>query len=72
MGKKGRAERTCVGGDVNAIDLRLLDLALQVGGDPHRAQRALPREDRVRVEHPRRPLVASPARRGKPSGGVQV
>lgn len=42
---------TGVGGDVDAVDLRLLDLALEVGGDPHRAQRALPRQDRVRVEH---------------------
>lgn len=50
---EGRSRRTCVGGDVDAVDLRLLDLALEVRGDPHGAQRALPRKNRVRVEHPR-------------------
>jgi hypothetical protein len=72
-GGRGRAKRTCIGGYVNAINLRLLDLALEVSGDPHRAQRALPREDCVRVEHPRLLPVASPAARsGTPSGGVQI
>jgi hypothetical protein len=67
LGKRGRSRRTCVGGDVDAIDLRLLDLALEVGGDPHGAQRALPREDRVRVKHPRR---SPPAHRI--GAGVQI
>ena len=67
-GSRGRDRRTCVGADVDAIDLRPLDLALEVRGDPHGAQRALPREDRVRAEHPRRSPPARRRRRGL--GGV--
>lgn len=40
-----------VGGDVDAVDLRPVDLALEVRGDPHRPQRALPSQDGVGVEH---------------------
>jgi hypothetical protein len=44
-----------------------------VRGDPHGAQRALPREDRVRVEHPRQSPVRLTDRRwgsGSDGGGA--
>lgn len=51
LARDGRSRWTCLCGNINAVDPRLHihELVLEVRGDPHGAQQALPREDRVRV-----------------------